>query len=149
MKSKQDQGNHENIKASHEASHQSEAAEANCQDAATSNDQATKGITLSISPYIAIKTIALLLEPIYDLEKTDLDRYASDGSYKKMDEEIIGKLKEILGEFYPNYMIIVLDETGEVQSDYTTVSVARMLMREAALEFKDDSVEVIWDDEDE
>lgn len=66
-----------------------------------------------------------------------------------MDEEILGKLKEILGEYYPNYMIIVLDESGEVQSDYTTISVARMLMREAALEFKDDSVEVVWDDEDE
>ncbi len=66
-----------------------------------------------------------------------------------MDEEVLGKLKEILGEYYPNYMIIVLDESGEVQSDYTTVSVARMLMREAALEFKDDSVEVVWDDEDE
>lgn len=66
-----------------------------------------------------------------------------------MDEEILGKVKEILGEYYPNYMIIVLDESGEVQSDYTTISVARMLMREAALEFKDDSVEVVWDDEDE
>jgi hypothetical protein len=66
-----------------------------------------------------------------------------------MDEEVLGRLKEILGEYYPNYMIIVLDEEGEVQSDYTTVSVARMLMREAGLEFKDDSVEVVWDDEDE
>ena len=66
-----------------------------------------------------------------------------------MDEEILGKLKEILGEYYPNYIIIVLDESGEVQSDYTTVSVARMLIREASLDFKDDSVEVIWDEEDE
>ncbi len=66
-----------------------------------------------------------------------------------MNEEVLAKIKEILGEYYPNYMIIVLDESGEVQSDYTTISVARMLMREAALEFKDDSVEVVWDDEDE
>jgi|TARA_B110000444_G_scaffold63381_1_gene59319 hypothetical protein len=66
-----------------------------------------------------------------------------------MDEEVLDKLKEILGEYYPNYMIIVLDESGEVQSDYTTVSVARMLMREAALDFRDDSVEVVWEDEDE
>jgi|TARA_R110001632_G_scaffold7146_1_gene28510 hypothetical protein len=66
-----------------------------------------------------------------------------------MDEEVLGKLKEILGEYYPNYMIIVLDESGEVQSDYTTISVARMLMREAALDFRDDSVEVVWDEEEE
>ena len=65
-----------------------------------------------------------------------------------MDEEILGKLKEILGEYYPNYLIVVLDEEGEVQSDYTTVSVARMLMKEASLDFRDDAVEVIWDEEE-
>tara|TARA_B110000483_G_C18026719_1_gene477130 strand:+ start:702 stop:902 length:201 start_codon:yes stop_codon:yes gene_type:complete len=66
-----------------------------------------------------------------------------------MEEEILAKLKEILGEYYPNYLIVVLDEEGEVQSDYTTVSVARMLLREASLDFRDDSVEVIWDEEEE
>jgi hypothetical protein len=66
-----------------------------------------------------------------------------------MDEEILAKLKEILGEYYPNYMIIVLDEEGEVQSAYTSISVARMLLREAGLEFKDESVEVTWEEEDE
>ena len=40
-----------------------------------------------------------------------------------------------------------LDEAGEVQSEYTTVSVARMLLREASLDFRDDNVEVIWDEE--
>jgi hypothetical protein len=38
-----------------------------------------------------------------------------------MDEEILNKIKEILGEYYPNYCIIVLDQEGEVQSEYTTV----------------------------
>tara|TARA_R100000951_G_C2526252_1_gene145024 strand:- start:349 stop:555 length:207 start_codon:yes stop_codon:yes gene_type:complete len=65
-----------------------------------------------------------------------------------MDEEILAKIKEILGEYYPNYCIIVLDEEGEVQSEYTTVSVARMLIREASLDFRDDNVEVIWDIDD-
>jgi hypothetical protein len=65
-----------------------------------------------------------------------------------MNEEILNKLKEVLGEHYPNYCIIVLDEEGEVQSEYTTVSVARMLIREASLDFRDDNVEVIWDTED-
>lgn len=64
-----------------------------------------------------------------------------------MDQEILDKLKEILGEHYPNYLIVVLDEEGEVQSEYTTVSVARMLLREASLDFRDDNVEVIWDEE--
>tara|TARA_B110000444_G_C18447389_1_gene414042 strand:- start:87 stop:284 length:198 start_codon:yes stop_codon:yes gene_type:complete len=65
-----------------------------------------------------------------------------------MDEEVLSKMKEILGEHYPNYLIVVLDEEGEVQSDYTTVSVARMLMKEASLDFRDDNVEVIWDEEE-
>lgn len=65
-----------------------------------------------------------------------------------MNEEILDKLKEILGEYYPNYLIVVLDEEGEVQSDYTTVSVARMLMREAAMDFRDEDYEVIWDEEE-
>lgn len=65
-----------------------------------------------------------------------------------MDEEILNKIKEILGEHYPNYCIIVLDEEGEVQSEYTTVSVARMLIREASLDFRDDNVEVVWDIDD-
>jgi len=64
-----------------------------------------------------------------------------------LDQEILDKLKEILGEHYPNYLIVVLDEEGEVQSEYTTVSVARMLLREASLDFRDDNVEVIWDEE--
>ncbi len=64
-----------------------------------------------------------------------------------MDQEIFDKLKEILGEHYPNYCIIILDEEGEVQSEYTTVSVARMLLREASLDFRDDNVEVLWEDD--
>jgi len=64
-----------------------------------------------------------------------------------MDQEIFDKLKEILGEHYPNYCIIILDEEGEVQSEYTTVLVARMLLREASLDFRDDNVEVLWEDD--
>jgi hypothetical protein len=66
-----------------------------------------------------------------------------------MDEETRAKLKEIIGEHYPNYLIVVLDQEGEVQSDYTSVSVGRMLIKEASLDFRDDNVEVIWDEEEE
>ena len=66
-----------------------------------------------------------------------------------MNEEVIARLKEILGEHYPNYLIVVLDEEGEVQSDYTSVSVGRMLLKEASLDFRDDNIDVIWDDEEE
>ena len=54
-----------------------------------------------------------------------------------MDEEISDKIKEILGEFYPNYLVLVIDEEGEVQSRCTSFSVGRMLIKEAALEFSD------------
>jgi hypothetical protein len=63
-----------------------------------------------------------------------------------MDEELVSKLKEVLGELYPNYCIIVLDEEGEVQTEYTSVSVARMLLRESLLDFKDEDIDIIWDE---
>jgi hypothetical protein len=65
-----------------------------------------------------------------------------------MDEELVSKLKEVLGELYPNYCIIVLDEEGEVQTEYTSVSVARMLLRESLLDFKDEDIDIIWDEEE-
>ena len=64
-----------------------------------------------------------------------------------MDEEIAGKIKEILGEFYPNYLVLVLDEEGEVQSRCTSFSVGRMLIKEAALEFSDENTDVYYFDE--
>ena len=64
-----------------------------------------------------------------------------------MDEEVAGKIKEILGEFYPNYIVLVLDEEGEVQSRCTSFSVGRMLLKEAALEFNDENTDIIYYDD--
>ena len=64
-----------------------------------------------------------------------------------MDEQIAGKIKEILGEFYPNYIVLVLDEEGEVQSRCTSFSVGRMLLKEAALEFNDENTDIIYYDD--
>ena len=61
-----------------------------------------------------------------------------------MNEEISDKIKEILGEFYPNYLVLVLDEAGEVQSRCTSFSVRRMLIKEAALEFSDENTDIIY-----
>ena len=61
-----------------------------------------------------------------------------------MNEEISDKIKEIIGEFYPNYLVLVLDEEGEVQSRCTSFSVGRMLSKEAALEFCDENTDIIY-----
>ena len=61
-----------------------------------------------------------------------------------MNEEISDKIKEVLGEFYPNYLVLVIDEEGEVQSRCTSFSVGRMLIKEAALEFCDDNTDIIY-----
>ena len=61
-----------------------------------------------------------------------------------MNEEISDKIKEIIGEFYPNYLVLVLDEEGEVQSRCTSFSVGRMLIKEAALEFSDENTDIIY-----
>jgi hypothetical protein len=65
-----------------------------------------------------------------------------------MDEEITAKLKEILGEYYPNYLIVVLDQEGEVQSTCTSFSVGRMLIKEASLEYCDENTELIIEDDE-
>tara|TARA_Y200000002_G_scaffold135593_1_gene111771 strand:+ start:2254 stop:2448 length:195 start_codon:yes stop_codon:yes gene_type:complete len=64
-----------------------------------------------------------------------------------MDEEVAEKVKEILGEYYPNYLIVVLDQEGEVQSQSTSFSVGRMLLKEASLEYADDNTELEYLDE--
>ena len=61
-----------------------------------------------------------------------------------MNEDVSDKIKEILGEFYPNYIVLVLDEEGEVQSRCTSFSVGRMLIKEAAIEFCDDNTDIIY-----
>ena len=66
----------------------------------------------------------------------------------RMDEDIAAKLREILGEYYPNYLIVVLDEEGEVQSSCTSFSVGRMLIKEASLEYCDDNTELIYDEDE-
>jgi hypothetical protein len=65
-----------------------------------------------------------------------------------MDEEIAAKIKEILGEYYPNYLIVVLDEEGEVQSSCTSFSVGRMLLKEASLEYADENTEIIYEEDE-
>ena len=65
----------------------------------------------------------------------------------KMDEQVSDKIKEILGECYPNYLVLVLDEEGEVQSRCTSFSVGRMLIKEAALEFCDENTDIIYYDD--
>ena len=67
---------------------------------------------------------------------------------RKMDEEIAAKIKEILGEYYPNYLIVVLDEEGEVQSSCTSFSVGRMLLKEASLEYADENTEIIYEEDE-
>tara|TARA_R100000654_G_scaffold4671_1_gene13707 strand:+ start:207 stop:404 length:198 start_codon:yes stop_codon:yes gene_type:complete len=65
-----------------------------------------------------------------------------------MDEEIVARIKEILGEYYPNYLIVVLDEEGEVQSSCTSFSVGRMLLKEASLEYADENTEIIYEEDE-
>ena len=64
-----------------------------------------------------------------------------------MNEEVSDKIKEGIGEFYPNYLVFVLDEEGEVQSRCTSFSVGRMLIKEAALEFNDENTDIIYYDD--
>lgn len=67
-----------------------------------------------------------------------------------MNTEIKNKVKEILGEMYPNYCFVVLDEVGEVHCEYTSPAVARMLLNESQRNIgMDPLLDIDWDDDDD
>lgn len=64
-------------------------------------------------------------------------------------DSIMDKVKEILGEHYPNYLFVVLDQDGCVCTEYTSVPVGRMLISEAKRELVDPIPDIDWDDDDD
>lgn len=59
---------------------------------------------------------------------------ANDEAY----EELYGEVRCLLGEFFPNFCFIVMDEDGTLYYDYTNLPVGRMLIREVRDEIESD-----------
>ena len=59
---------------------------------------------------------------------------ANDEAY----EELYSEVRCLLGEFFPNFCFIVMDEDGTLYYDYTNLPVGRMLIREVRDEIESD-----------
>jgi hypothetical protein len=63
-------------------------------------------------------------------------------------DDLFDKIRGNLGEHFPNYMFIVLDDDGDLFYDYTNYKVGKMLVNETKedMEGKMDILDIIWDD---
>ena len=64
-------------------------------------------------------------------------------------DELFDKIRANLGEHFPNYMFIVMDDDGDLFYDYNNHKIGRMLLREAHedMEGRTDAIDLIWDAE--
>ena len=64
-------------------------------------------------------------------------------------DELFDKIRANLGEHFPNYMFIVMDDDGDLFYDYNNHKIGRMLLREARedMEGRTDAIDLIWDAE--
>ena len=53
-----------------------------------------------------------------------------------------------LGEHFPNYMFIVMDDDGDLFYDYPNHRVGRMLLKETKEDMDGDILDIIWEDEE-
>ena len=70
---------------------------------------------------------------------------------KKMGNKSLNYIKNSLSEHFDNYVVIAIDREGNLIWDYNNWMVAVMLIERAKdlIEDSGDSIEVVWDDEDE
>jgi len=62
-------------------------------------------------------------------------------------DDLFDKIRGNLGEHFPNYMFIVLDDDGDLFYDYTNYKVGKMLVNETQLDMegKMDILDIIWE----
>jgi len=66
-----------------------------------------------------------------------------------IEEEAFSKARAILSEHFPNWAIIVLDESDSLKYDYTNYYIGKTLCRETVGEMnKDDMDMIIWEEVD-
>lgn len=65
-------------------------------------------------------------------------------------DDLFDKIRGNLGEHFPNYMFIVLDDDGDLFYDYTNYKVGKMLVNETKqdMEGNMDILDIIWENEE-
>ena len=63
------------------------------------------------------------------------------------EEEAFEKARAILSEHFPNWTIVVIDETDSLKYDYTNYYIGKTLCRETVAEMNKDDIDmIIWED---
>jgi hypothetical protein len=64
-------------------------------------------------------------------------------------DDLFDRVRGNLGEHFPNYMFIVMDDEGDLFYDYSNYRVGKMLIQEAGLDMngKLDMLDIIWEEE--
>jgi hypothetical protein len=65
-------------------------------------------------------------------------------------DDLFDKIRGNLGEHFPNYMFIVLDDDGDLFYDYTNYKVGKMLINETKTDMEGnmDILDIIWGEEE-
>ena len=64
-------------------------------------------------------------------------------------DDLFDKIRGNLGEHFPNYMFIVMDDDGDLFYDYVNAKVGRMLLYETKKDMgKDTSIDIIWESDE-
>lgn len=64
-------------------------------------------------------------------------------------DELFDRIRGNLGEHFPNYMFIVMDDDGDLFYDYPNHRVGKMLLKETHEDMNSEFLEISWDDEEE
>ena len=63
-------------------------------------------------------------------------------------DDLFDRVRGNLGEHFPNYMFIVMDDDGDLFYDYPNHRVGRMLLKETKEDMDGDILDIIWEDEE-
>tara|TARA_R110002020_G_scaffold231146_5_gene442255 strand:+ start:623 stop:853 length:231 start_codon:yes stop_codon:yes gene_type:complete len=63
-------------------------------------------------------------------------------------DDLFDRVRGNLGEHFPNYMFIVMDDDGDLFYDYPNHRVGKMLLKETKEDMEGDILDIIWEDEE-
>ena len=63
-------------------------------------------------------------------------------------DELFDRIRANLGEHFPNYMFIVMDDEGDLFYDYINHRVGRMFIAETFKDMESETLDISWEQEE-
>ena len=61
-------------------------------------------------------------------------------------DDLFDRVRGNLGEHFPNYMFIVMDDDGDLFYDYPNYRVGKMLIKETKEDMEGDILDIVWEE---